>query len=62
MQTYLAKRAQHSMISILGDTVREGVLVREAKKFVKMMDETQDLSHTNRVFTPDTSSSGMDGP
>jgi len=39
------------MISIVGEAVREGVLarLREAQKFVVLMDETQDLSHRGQV-------------
>ena len=49
--TYLSAQSQNTMISIVGEAVREGVLarLREAQKFVVLMDETQDLSHRDQV-------------
>ena len=49
--TYMRKESQNSMINIVGKAVREGVLslVRKAKKFVVLMDETQDLSNKAQV-------------
>jgi len=49
--TYLSHQSQNEMITIVGEAIREDTLrqVREAGKFVIMLDETKDLSHTDRV-------------
>jgi len=46
--TYLSHQSQNEMITIVGEieTLRQ---VREARKFVIMLDETKDLSHTDQV-------------
>jgi len=47
----MSKESQNTFISIVGEAVREGVLtlLRNAKKIVILMDETQDLSNKDQV-------------